>query len=107
MTGAVDASSIVGKLAAPETKVDVLVVGAGPAGAAAATELASSGLLVMLVDEHPLDAGLIGLDVPYYFGGRASVSAYSKGRMIEQIFASDPALETAVEAGVDLALGIS
>jgi thioredoxin reductase len=103
----IDRSAIAGKLAAPEAKVDVLVIGAGPAGTAAATELAGAGLAVMLVDEHPVEAGLIGLDVPLYFGGRAGAAVQNKARMVEQIFSTDPALEAAMAAGVDLALGIA
>ncbi len=38
---------------------DVLVVGAGPAGLAAATEAASLGLAVVLVDENPAPGGQI------------------------------------------------
>jgi glycine/D-amino acid oxidase-like deaminating enzyme len=45
MRSAIDPSSIVGKLAAPQTKVDVLVVGAGSTGTAAATELARAGTI--------------------------------------------------------------
>jgi thioredoxin reductase len=107
MMTVIDDHSIVGKLAAPEAKMDVLVVGAGPAGIAAATELAAAGLSVMLVDENPVDAGLIGMDVPHYFGGRASAAVQNKGRMLEQIFSSEPALEGALEAGVEVLLGTS
>jgi thioredoxin reductase len=103
--GPIDRSSIVGKFAAPEVKADVLVIGAGAAGTAAATELARAGLAVMLVDENPLDPGLIGMDIPLFFGGRSGPAVQNKGRMVEQIFMSDPAYEAALEAGVDLALG--
>ncbi len=106
MMTVIDQHSIVGKLAAPEAKVDVLVVGAGPAGIAAATELAGAGLSVMLVDENPVEAGLIGMDVPQFFGGRAGAAVQNKGRMLEQIFGSEPALERALEAGADVLLGV-
>ncbi|WP_095407235.1 MULTISPECIES: FAD-dependent oxidoreductase [Rhodomicrobium] len=103
----IDAHSIAGKLAAPEATVDVLVVGAGAAGVAAATELAEAGLSVMLVDENPVDAALIGMDVPHYFGGRAGAAVQNKGRMLEQVVASEPALEGALAAGVEILLGTS
>ncbi|WP_191091519.1 (2Fe-2S)-binding protein [Affinibrenneria salicis] len=41
------------------TTVDVLIVGAGPAGLAAAREAADAGLSVGLVDENPLPGGQI------------------------------------------------
>ena len=101
-----DRSSIVGKLAPPAMRVEVLVVGAGPAGIAAAAELAGAGVAVMLVDENPIEGGLIGMDVPHFFGGRASGAVQNKARMLEQIFASEPALEAAMAAGADLQLGV-
>jgi len=104
---AVDAYSVAGKLAAPEAKVDAMVVGAGPAGTAAASELAKAGLSVMLVDENPLDAGMFGLDVPLFFGGRAGTSVQNKNRMVEQIVMSEPGIETAMDAGAEVALGTS
>ena len=57
MKSAIGLSSAVGKLAALESKVDVLVVGAGSARMAATTALARAGLSVMLVDEHPVEPG--------------------------------------------------
>src|SRR3954468_10277775 len=43
------------------TEVDVVVLGLGPGGEAAATKLASSGLSVVAVDKH-----LVGGECPYY-----------------------------------------
>lgn len=104
---AVDPTALDGKLPPPETHVQVLVVGGGAAGLAAATALAKDGYSVMLVDENPLDPQLIGLDVPLFFGGRAGAAVHNQARMIEQIAASDPAIEAAFEAGVDVALGVT
>ena len=50
---------------------DVLVVGAGPSGLAAALAAANAGAQVVLVDEHPR-AGGSGL---FNLGGEASVAA--------------------------------
>jgi thioredoxin reductase len=100
-----DAYSIAGKFRPPAERFDVVVVGAGAAGTAAAIDAAQAGASVLLVDENPVAAGLIGLDVPLYYGQRATAAVQTKGRMIEQLFAANPALEQAFEAGVELKLG--
>jgi thioredoxin reductase len=105
--GPTDPTALDGKLPAPEVHVQVLVVGGGPAGLAAAIALAGGGHSVMLVDENPLDPQLIGLDVPLFFGGRAGSAVHNQARMIEQIAASDPAIAAAFEADVDVALGVT
>ena len=102
-----DAFSQVGRHPAPAVHYDLVVVGAGSAGCGAATEGARAGKSVLLVDEHPLDPGLIGLDVPYLFGGRATSAVQNPGRLMEQVFAARPALEAAVDAGVDIELGVA
>ena len=48
----------------------------------------------------------MGLDVPLYYGGRYSAAVQSKGRMLEQVFAANPALEAAIDAGVEVELGV-
>jgi thioredoxin reductase len=102
-----DAYSIAGKFTPPEQRFDVVVVGAGPAGAQAAIDAAQGGASVLLVDENPVAPGLIGLDVPLYYGGRATAAVQNQGRMIEQVFAANPLLEQAFEAGVEVMLGTS
>lgn len=103
----VDPKSLAGKLASPREHVDLVVVGAGPAGLAAAVAAAKAGLGVKLVDENPVSAGLLGLDVPLLYGGRADASVQSQERMLERIVAATPGLEEAFELGVDVALGTS
>lgn len=105
--GMADPKSAVGKFPAPEQMVDVLVVGAGPAGLAAALEAARSGASVLLVDEHPVPVGLAGLDVPYLFGGRAGAALANPARMVERIAAATPGLAEAYDAGVEVLLGVS
>lgn len=105
--GSVDPRSAVGKLRRPEQVVDVLVVGAGPAGIAAALEAASAGQSVMLVDEHPVSAAMAGLDVPYLFGGRATSALGNQARMIEQVAGAMPGLDAVFEAGVEVVLNVS
>ena len=45
--------------------------------------------------------------MPYLFGGRATAAVQTPSRLMEQVFAARPALEAAVEAGVELELGVS
>ncbi len=102
-----DPKAVAGKFPAPERQVQVLVIGAGPAGASAAIAAAQAGAQVLLVDENPVDAALMGLDVPLYYGARYTGAVQSRARMMEQVFAANPLLETAFEAGVEIALGVS
>ena len=102
-----DRISQAGKVPEPDERVQVLVVGGGLAGANAAIAAANGGASVMLVDENPVSPGLMGLDTPLYFGGRYTGAVQAQGRMVEQILGSNPLLETAFEAGVDVRLGVS
>jgi len=103
----IDPKSAAGKLPRPEQKFDLLVVGAGPAGVAAALSGAAAGKSVALVDEHPVTSGMAGLDVPYFFGGRASAALTNQARMIEQVAAMIPQLDEVFDAGVEVMLGVS
>src|SRR5688500_10124896 len=107
MTAPVDPRSVAGKTPAPERHVPLVVVGAGPAGVAAATAAAEAGVRVLLLDEHPLDPELMAMDVPLYFGQRMSPAVRDRGVMLERVVRSNPGLEAAVEAGVEVELGIS
>jgi NADPH-dependent 2,4-dienoyl-CoA reductase/sulfur reductase-like enzyme len=99
-----DPYAINGKFPPPDVSVDVLVVGGGEAGGAAALEAARAGASVLLVDENPVTARSMGDDVPLYFGGRMSGAVQNPGRMLEQVFAASPWLEAAAEAGAEIAL---
>ena len=101
-----DPISQAGKVPAPERRVEVLVIGAGPAGVAAAIEAAAGGAQVLLIDENPVGPGLMGLDTPFYYGGRYTGAVQNKARMVEQVFAANPRLEQAFEAGVEVELGV-
>ena len=102
-----DKSAIDGKFAAPEEQAEVLVIGAGPAGTAAAIEAAKRGASVVLIDENPVDPQLMGLDTPLLFGGRMSGAVQRRGRLIESLMAANPAIEQAAELGVDVRLGVT
>lgn len=105
MTTPVDPKSLHGKLPRPRDHAEILVVGAGPAGTAAAIEASRHGARVVLVDENPVSAELIGLDVPLFYGGRAGAAVQTKERLLERMVDANPRLEEAFEAGVEVALG--
>lgn len=100
-----DICAVNGTRSAPEAHYELVVVGAGPSGAAAAIDAAKAGKKVLLVDENPVSGALMGNDVPLYFGGRMTAATQNSERMLEAIFMSMPELETAMEAGVELLLG--
>ena len=97
-------STVSSRLEVSET-ADLLVVGGGPAGLAAAIEAARSGLSVILADENPVPAEVMGDDVPLHFGQRMGGAVRNRTGMTEAMLASEPLLETALEAGVDVRLG--
>jgi pyruvate/2-oxoglutarate dehydrogenase complex dihydrolipoamide dehydrogenase (E3) component len=102
-----DPISTNGKRLAPRECVQLLVVGAGPAGCAAAIEAAQLGLEVVLVDENPVDPASMGLEVPFHFGGRMTGAVRNRNAITEAIVANDPALGEAFEAGVDVRLDVA
>ena len=101
----VDPRDLTGKIPPAEQHYDVVVVGAGSAGTAAALAAAAEGKLVLLVDENPVPPALMGTDVPLFYGGRMTAAAQNPARMTEQVFAANPALEAAFEAGINVRLG--
>ncbi len=102
-----DICAIDGTRSAADKSYDVVVIGAGPSGIAAAVEAALAGKSVLLVDENPVSGALMGNDVPLYFGGRMTAATQNSERMLEAIFMSEAALESAMDAGVEVLLGTS
>src|SRR6266852_7738779 len=94
-----DAKSIAGKSPPVERHVEIVVVGAGPAGIAAAIAAAGAGDEVLLIDENPVAGTMMGLDVPLHYGQRMSNAVHNKPRMLEQLVESDADLATAYELG--------
>ncbi len=82
----------------------LVVVGAGVSGTAAAIEAARAGVRVTLVDENPISASMMGLNVPQFFGQRFTATLPNKALM-ERVAAANEALAEAEEAGVDVQLG--
>jgi thioredoxin reductase len=89
-----------------ERHVSLAVVGAGPAGLAAAITAAKAGVEVLLVDENPVAQALMGLDVPLHFGQRMNAAVQNKARMVERIVETNPGLAEAFELGIDVELGV-
>ncbi len=100
-----DPHALNGKLPVAEVRYDVVVIGAGPSGIAAALAAAGGGKSVLLIDENPMPGAAMGNDVPLYFGGRMTAATLNPERMVETLFGSEPQLEAAMEAGVELLLG--
>ena len=100
-----DLCAVNGTRSPPEAHYDVVVVGAGPSGIAAALEAVQAGQSVLLIDENPVSGALMGNDVPLYFGGRMTAATQNSERMLEAVFMSLPELEAAFDAGVEVLLG--
>ena len=84
----------------------VVVVGAGPAGIAAALAASEAGARVTLIDEHPIDSSMMGLDIPYLFGQRMTPTVRDPGLMLQRAVAANPSIACAQEAGVDVQPGV-
>ena len=83
----------------------LVVVGAGVAGTAAAIEAARAGVQVTLIDENPVPASMIELNVPLFFGQRSVAASRDKDVMMDRVATTNKALAEAEEAGVDIQLG--
>ncbi|WP_454685377.1 FAD-dependent oxidoreductase [Ancylobacter moscoviensis] len=99
-----DPRSIAGKPLHVEEQVELLVVGGGPAGLSAAITAARAGLSVVLVDENPVAFATMGEEVPLHYGQAMSGLVHNRTAMVEAIVASEPLIEAAFEAGVDIRL---
>lgn len=101
----IDPHAIDGKFPKPQQHFDLVVIGAGQSGTRAALQGAEAGKSVLLVDENPVPGHQVGNDVPYFFGARATGAVQNTERMLETVFTNMPWLESALDAGVELALG--
>ena len=106
-----DLASVAGKQPPVDAVTDLLVVGAGPAGVAAALAAADAaataggGVRVTLVDENPVPLKTMGEDVPLHFGGRMAATLGNRNVVLEHILERNPQILEAIEAGVDVRLG--
>jgi len=84
--------------AAPVTvETDVLVIGAGPAGMAAADELGKAGLKVVVVDDKDRPGGKLVLQTHKFFGSVADCNAGTRGIRIAELLAESIAGHPGVE----------
>ena len=100
-----DPASVEGKQPPIDEETDLLVIGAGPAGMAAALAAAGHGVRVTLVDENPVPLGSMGEEVPLHFGARMDATVANRNAMLESILETNPRLADAMDAGVDVRLG--
>ncbi|MBN9469391.1 MAG: FAD-dependent oxidoreductase [Bosea sp.] len=100
-----DPKSVTGKPLVIDERVDVLVIGGGAAGLEAAIGAAARGFGVLLVDENPVPIRTMGDDVPLHFGQGMAANARNRNAMMEAFVASEPRIEEAFEAGIDVRLG--
>ena len=84
----------------------VAVIGGGVAGAAAASTAAELGLDVTLIDEHPVDAESMAMDIPLFFGQRALGTAADHGLMMSRVVGGSAGLQAAAEAGARVHPGV-
>lgn len=101
----IDRKSTANKALYVEEHTQLLVIGAGPAGLASAIEAARRGLSVVLVDENPVSFKTMGDEVPLHYGQGMSGAARNRNAAMEAWVASEPLIEVAFEAGVDVRLG--
>ena len=100
-----DPASVAGATLPIDERVPLLVIGAGPAGLAAALAAAEAGTSVMLIDENPIPYETMGDDVPLFFGGRMGAAIRNRSAMTEALLAARPDIERAFDAGIDVRLG--
>ena len=105
MANAPDRASIAAKGIAMAEHIDLIVIGAGAAGVAAAIEARALGLQTMLVDENPISFETAAEDVPFHFGGAMGGALRHSGRTLEAFIDNRPDIAEAFEAGVDVRLG--
>ncbi|MCH4876082.1 FAD-dependent oxidoreductase [Pseudomonas sp. TMW22090] len=100
-----DPASVAGKAPPVRDETDILIVGAGPAGLAAALAAAGHGLRVTLVDENPLPLETMGEEVPLHFGGRMGAAVANRNSVLQTLLDARPQIAEALDAGVDVRLG--
>ncbi len=72
-------------------ETDVLIVGAGPAGLSAATELAVAGLKILIVDDKQELGGKLSLQTHNFFGSVRDCNAGMRGMDIGTLMAEEVA----------------
>ena len=83
----------------------VVVVGAGIAGCAAASEAARLGLQVILVDEHPQSLEAMKLDAPFFYGARLADELGDQKVMSARVLQANASLAECAKVGVSTLTG--
>jgi len=83
----------------------LVVIGAGAAGCAAALEAAKLGLKVSLVDEHPQSLQAMRLDAPYFYGARLPAILEDTAAISARVLGANGLLQECREAGVEILTG--
>ncbi|MEF9605548.1 FAD-dependent oxidoreductase, partial [Paracoccus sp. PXZ] len=99
-----DPRSVAGKRLEIAERTQILVVGAGPAGIAAARHAHQGGAQVMLVDEHPVPFETMGESVPQIWGGRMGGAVRNRNAMTERMLEARPDLVELFDLGIDIRL---
>lgn len=100
-----DPASVAGKAPPISDETDILIIGAGTAGLAAALTAIGHGLRVTLVDENPVPLETMGEEVPLHFGGRMGAAVANRNSVLQTLLDARPQIVEALEAGVDVRLG--
>lgn len=101
----VDHRSVAGKQLVVGETAQLLVVGAGPAGVAAARAAQAGGAQVVLIDENPVPYETMAEHVPQIWGGRMGGAVRNRNAIQEQMLDARPDLMQLFDAGVDIRLG--
>lgn len=100
-----DPRSVAGKRLEIAERTQILIVGAGPAGIAAARHAHRGGAQVLLVDEHPVPFETMGESVPQIWGGRMGGAVRNRNAMTERMLEARPDLVELFDLGIDIRLG--
>jgi NADPH-dependent 2,4-dienoyl-CoA reductase/sulfur reductase-like enzyme/Fe-S-cluster-containing hydrogenase component 2/bacterioferritin-associated ferredoxin len=82
-------------------QVDVLIIGAGPAGLAAAIELGKRGVTTLIVDDKDRLGGKLVLQTHKFFGSVKDTHAGTRGFEIAKLLQEELALLDSVEVWLD------